>query len=369
MFRYILFRIWKKYQYHKLTYVLLVLEIVIGISFVTVALNCFFYGQRISQEEKDTQRNKELMLSVEHLDQMGDNFIPDREDILAIEEVFGEAAEFVIGVREIVNFETAVEDLYHVYTNKVKDENTIYVGEKISKWIDRDLISVEGNVGEIDTQVKKRLSKINENNEIDTEKMIVSSINHYFIKEDRGNFVSSFSTIYISKSKVSPKEMEKMLEYLKTKYEGEYKFYFSNINFQQQSQIDYFMLIPGYLGKAAVILLIVMIVGFTGIIELLFLKRKKGLAICAACGASYRTLHLEIIWEILGIVMFSGTLGLMIGNILTRLIDFGIPVPMNLHTVYSVVILMVIMVVIICAPYSYKLQTSSIYELIVNAGR
>ena len=63
--KYIFFKVLKKYQYHLRIYLLLLLEICIGVVFITLALNYYFFGQQEKQKIESELQRKELVLQAE----------------------------------------------------------------------------------------------------------------------------------------------------------------------------------------------------------------------------------------------------------------------------------------------------------------
>lgn len=327
--RYILFKIRKKYQYHKKLYVVFVMELAFGMAFVFLALNYhFFYKQEI-RKEKERQKGKELVLSVDQADVMGQPYIPDKEDVQMVQSLFGEAAECMIAVQKIKEIDNELCEYYYLYTNKWKEETV--------------------------------LPEVSMGGKVNMENVKTFPLERFF-----GNIEKEtcFSVIRIEKNDRFSEKLEVLLKYFGNKYKKEYRFYFSNEYVQKKYQVEYLSMIPNYLGKVASVLLVIMLLGGIGVMKLLFLKRRKRMAVSLACGAEYWELSVEIIGEMLGICLAGGGIGTAIGYGFTRMIDFGLPIQIDANAFLYVIMITLVMVAILSSSSVWELKKKSIYELL-----
>ena len=162
---------------------------------------------------------------------------------------------------------------------------------------------------------------------------------------------------------------EELLQYLNEKYGEEYSFYFSNQQYEKEYLVEYLSLIPGYLGKVAVILIFIMAVGYAGILKLFFLKRRSELAICSACGASYKSLVKEVILEIGAICLGGCVIGMGVGTILTETVELGLPVHPDIRSYLIALVLALAMTFLQSGLVLLPLKKDSIYAALRETGK
>ena len=162
---------------------------------------------------------------------------------------------------------------------------------------------------------------------------------------------------------------EKLLQDLNEKYGEEYSFYFSNQQYEKEYLVEYLSLIPGYLGKVAVILIFIMAVGYAGILKLFFLKRMSELAICSACGASYKSLVKEVILEIGAICLGGCVIGMGAGTILTETVELGLPVRPDIRSYLIALVLALAMTFLQSGLVLLPLKRDSIYAALRETGK
>ena len=162
---------------------------------------------------------------------------------------------------------------------------------------------------------------------------------------------------------------EKLLQYLNEKYGEEYSFYFSNQQYEKEYLVEYLSLIPGYLGKVAVILIFIMAVGYAGILKLFFLKRMSELAICSACGASYKSLVKEVILEIGAICLGGCVIGMGAGTILTETVELGLPVRPDIRSYLIALVLALAMTFLQSGLVLLPLKKDGIYAALRETGK
>ena len=320
--KYIFFKVLKKYQYLLGIYLLLLLEICIGVVFITLALNYYFFGQQEKQKIESELQRKELVLQAEPKENISTPFEMDEEDVLELDRLVGNKIECITIIHKVVFSGNKAHENDYIFTNHA-------------------------------SQYDKKTYKVFPMEEL--------------FKSEEGECV--YSGVLIGKDVASQEMIEKILNYLQDKYEQAYSFYFINESFQKQYTVEYLAMVPGYFGKVAMILMFVMTIGFTGVMQLFFYKRKKELAICAACGAKLRDLEKEIIIEISGICIVGGLAGMLIGNVITKTVDFGLPVQVSIKMLVSIILALFSLILFLSSLLIVKIRNNTIYSLLVQTEK
>ena len=123
-------------------------------------------------------------------------------------------------------------------------------------------------------------------------------------------------TIHVEEGNISEEELQKVLLMLQESHGSNYQYYLNNPMAEQQYLSEYVTLIPTYLGKLAIVMMLVLVFGFSGILYLYVKRREKGFAVCCAMGVGQKRLCLEILGEI-AVICSAGVLA---GNVLCRII-------------------------------------------------
>ena len=330
---YILFKVKRKLVYHRKIYSLLLLEITVAVACIVFAFHYFFYGMEESEKTAAAFRDKELVLQISQTDVQRPSFRPDPEDISRIRQISGGKIHCTTAAF-LVTFsgEDALEYAY-VLSDQISS-GSAYVGSRAWQWIREEKIPdaeeaeggicIRGTWYQTETSFPDHVLPLDcFDQPLEIENCIVLSSEDLPVIREETN-VQCVMTI--GSQKENGPFAENLLQYLNEKYGEEYSFYFSNQQYEKEYLVEYLSLIPGYLGKVAVILIFIMAVGYAGILKLFFLKRRSELAICSACGAPRRSIVKEVILEIAAICLGGCVTGTGAGTILTETVELGLPV-------------------------------------------
>ena len=161
-----------------------------------------------------------------------------------------------------------------------KSSGSAYVGSRVRQWIREEKIpDVEEAEGKI--CIRGTWFQLEEvfsdhvlpldcfDQPLETENSIILSAEELPVIGEEAN-VQCVMTI--GNQKENGSVAEKLLQYLNEKYGEEYSFYFSNQQYEKEYLVEYLSLIPGYLGKVAVILILSWLLDYAGILKLFFLN-------------------------------------------------------------------------------------------------
>lgn len=373
---YILFKVKRKLVYHRKIYSLLLLEITVAVACIVFAFQYYFYGMEESEKTATAFKNKELVLQITQTDMQGPSFRPDSEDISRIRQMSGGKINCTTAAF-LVTFsgEDALE--YAYILSDQKSSGSAYVGSRVRQWIREEKIPdveeaeggicIRGTWFQLEEVFSDHVLPLDcFDQPLETENSIILSAEELPVIGEEAN-VQCIMTI--GNQKENGSVAEELLQYLNEKYGEEYSFYFSNQQYEKEYLVEYLSLIPGYLGKVAVILIFIMSVGYAGILKLFFLKRMSELAICSACGASYKSLVKEVILEIGAICLGGCVIGMGAGTILTETVELGLPVRPDIRSYLIALGLALAMAFLQSGLVLLPLKKDSIYAALRETGK
>ena len=357
--KHILAVIINRYKSNLLLYFLIVIEIAIVISFMTLALNYQMFKE--AEKEKSKVNDAKCVLHIETSGQDDSLLVLDQDDVLFLRQQFGQSLDCKIGYSNFFVDGEDPREYYSIYSNNVP-ENSVFAGEKIRRFVESEEKNEEEKlkICPIPDDFDLYLPESYIEAPVDKDYCVLYPLESYTGYETDP---MAFSSICVTLSDTTGDNMEETLRYLHSKYSdnGVY-YYYSNEEFRQNYMIEYLSMIPGYFGKTAAVLMLVMLTGFIGIMKTLLFNRKKELAISYACGARRSQLSFELLGEITGVCLAGALTGISIGVWLTLKIDFGLPVTVYGRTVLYIILMISLMVTSVYAPVLRGLRKSSIYE-------
>lgn len=352
---YSLRRVFQRLRKNISIYSILTFGIIVGITFVIYSLNHFYSADERQKVLEQTLTDKTMGIRIYNKeDQMNSTEMAiSYEDYKHIEKIFNKSVNYYIVRNDIDVANNEVVDIKVVYTNINREktpDNIAWYGSKLIAWYDSKLkksliddkvevfesVNIEGKYL-IDRTNNKRykLEKLPNKYEdsmlptllleSDTplNNCIVLPLNGYekFSNEDLAN-----SMLYVDLKDIdnSEKLINDMLIYLKEKH-GKYYVY------EIYNPLEYYKKISrsvnelsSYLGRMSVIVLSILLIGFTGIMKIFMKKREKELAINMALGASKKLLVLELFLEVFSICFLGTIIGIICGNFLTLNANIGV---------------------------------------------
>lgn len=333
-------RVSQRLKKNILIYFILILEIIIGITFITYSLNHFYSATQRQKVLEQTLTDKTMGIRVYNKEDQIDSteMALSYEDYKYIEKTFNKPANYYIVKNDIGVTDNEVVDIKIVYTNinrQKTDDNIAWYGSKLkNSLIDNKLencesVNIKGKyLIDMTNNKEYKLEKLPNKHEnfmlptlllesdMSLNNCIVLPLSGYekFSHEDLAN-----SMLYIDLKDIdnSEKLLNDMLTYLREKH-GKYYVY------EIYNPLEYYKKISKsinelsrYLGRMAVIVLSILLIGFTGIMKIFMKKREKELAINMALGAPKKLLILELFLEVFFICILGTVIGILCGNFLT----------------------------------------------------
>lgn len=363
--KYILFRVYKKYKYHKKLNALLIIELAISFSLIALSINYGIYTVQEHATEELRQRDKEISLVISQFDSNIPAFIPTEADIIAMQEMSNTSLEIIIARWIIEDTPNGLFDYFCLYSSRGINGEYYFAGSKVEQWIEDRQISLSGVFHELPENYEITLPGDDVGTVDNTGKYVILPIDQYYSSID-SNGLEPITIVRLSRLGASPIMLEHLLNYLEKEYGNQYSFSFSNEEYSRNKTVEYLSMIPGYFGKVAIILLANTIIGFAGIEHLIFLKRKKNYGISLACGIPKPSIIVESIFEQMGICLIGAVLGIIVGSILTSKLDFGLAVVPTVKTAIIVILLAILMSVILSFSSIIAIKRSNIRDLIAD---
>ena len=82
-----------------------------------------------------------------------------------------------------------------------------------------------------------------------------------------------------------------------------------------------------------------------------------------------RDLEKEIIIEISGICIVGGLAGMLIGNVITKTVDFGLPVQVSIKMLVSIILALFSLILFLSSLLIVKIRNNTIYSLLVQTEK
>ena len=80
-------------------------------------------------------------------------------------------------------------------------------------------------------------------------------------------------------------------------------------------------------------------------------------------------LEKEIIIEISGICIVGGLAGMLIGNVITKTVDFGLPVQVSIKMLVSIILALFSLILFLSSLLIVKIRNNTIYSLLVQTEK
>jgi ABC-type antimicrobial peptide transport system permease subunit len=341
-------RILQRIQKNALTYFVLALEMAVGITFIVYALNHFYSSlerQQILEQMLTNQSASLQVYSKKDADTELDEMAISYNDYKQIQRISNGKAKYYAIKNDIGFNESDVIDVKVVYTDIGRESFNNHValyGENLKKSIIYDnvgnfeLIKIENQkLKTLDNQKEYELEDIPDkykkitlprsltDKDVSLSDCILLPPEDYtnFESEDLANFMLY---IDLKNEKNCEKILDEVLKYLRQVHGESYTYEFNNPLTEYKKSSESLTELSRYFGRMAVVMLAILLIGFTGIVKIFMKKREKELAINMALGASKKILIMELFLEVLSICTLGSIIGIFIGNLLTLRVDIAV---------------------------------------------
>lgn len=341
-------RVCQRIWHHKFLYFVLIFELAVGITFITYASNHFYsaHERQVLLEKSFSSDTFALKISKKNAASSDKAFMPiTYNDYQHIQSLSKDRTTYYV-VRNDTGFTPkTVLDLKIVYTDKIKEalapsnalygshlvdairtdqlEHFQYIQIKNQKLTDLEsLISfpLEPLPSKYDSI---SLPKSLIDREIILADCILLPLNDYklFKEEDLANFM-----LYMDLSGDSQAQsiINEVLDYLRSQHGKIYHYSFYKPLEDYVKSSESLTELSRYFARMAVIMLLILLIGFRGLVNIFIKKREKSLAISMALGASKKALVFELFLEIFVICQLASILGVLVGNWMTLQVEFAV---------------------------------------------
>lgn len=296
--RYTIYRAVKQLLSHKFIYILFMLQITLGIALISVSLNYWLSADRVQKKMKESVQTQDTVIEGLRLGEEG-NF--GYEDYLQIQKITEGKSALHVAVKS--------EDTYFVYGEEA-DQHTMLKGSHAAE----DSDSGNYNVQVLPKQLEKK-GIVAENEWVQFSDSVLLPLEEIQNLTPEELASSEYYVVYLiqaEKIKDSGKVLNDIVKYLEKKTPTE-NFTFVTPAQQIDDQLRYELIIPNYLGKLAAAAILVMVCGFSGVMNLHMKKREKEMAVCIAVGATFYSILAELFIEVFAVYVCGG----MFGNLLS----------------------------------------------------
>lgn len=326
--KYIFSKVFKMLKWNKWISAILIIELIVGMSVFTYALNLSFSLKKREAENKKLKYDVTLQAMTKD-GVAARNNIFEAEDYNQIQKFADEKAFVYIAIPQIIPYENEIiEYTVLLMDYKIMDlqDGYFYYGRTTYNQVDninfsfpmleKHRISDSLDVKQLRTedQIIKYADSVivpmNYMDEADFENEITSGALHIELNSREYNEISQVS--------------EDIVSYMSQKYGDEHSFAMSSPQIDLQNNARGVKISIETLNKAGTLIMLIFFVGVVSIFQLLMTQREKGYGVCVACGATAKQISLEMGVEILFLCMVGSVAGCILGFIATYYLDMGI---------------------------------------------
>lgn len=322
--RYIFERVKVKCKRNRHIYLFLIMELSVGVLFLTFFLNNWFSYQEIQKRLEKVYKPNDYILRI----------IPKN-----VGE--GEAPVSSEEYEEIQGLCNGNAQIYIIRQNGYTEGEDIYQYNMI--FCELNFLEIQPRTALVGSQLYEQLSKVKEiiiwdekyyldgkNIEIkkmdaDQENVCLEAAGYLQIDsledcillpmELYGNYEKSdlYGTNIIVPVDGDDNILNRIEEVLTENKQNKFSYYFENVLEIFEGRGGYSLSIAEYFGKMSAVLIVVLILGFWGVLYVLLHKREYEFAVCMALGAKEKQIKRELLIEIATIVFVGCLMGTIIG--------------------------------------------------------
>lgn len=382
-------RILQRIRKNILIYIILSIELAIGITFIVYALNHVYSTLNRQQILENMMTNQTYSLKIyknDSVKNIDDNEMAiSYEDYRQIQKKVNDTVSYYVIKNDIGFNNDNVFDIKLIYTDLIREDykkNEALYGKDLKNYINDDTLK---NIESL--KIKNKILKTIKNNKTyklkeipDKYKTITlpSSLTSediqlnncillpledytYFENEDLANYM-----LYFNLNKEDPdKAVQKILEYLRKVHGKNFTYEFTNPLNEYEISSNSLTELSRYLGRMAIVMLVILLLGFTSVIKIFIRKRERDLAISMALGVPKKTLILELFIEALTICTVGDLVGILIGSKLTSMADISV---FNLNTHFETIMICLILgfviTILITAPSVKRIYKMNPIEIL-----
>lgn len=320
-------------------YIFLILEMAIGITFITYTLNHVFSYQDTRSRIYKIYNQHSYALVINHKNENNNDIPLNLADLDQINNISDNRSHLFITKQNACYINDELQNYYLIYCDLELfglDEANVYGGSNVWAYIlDKNTTFVPS-----DHIISPGHFKIN-----DTDyslKKIPDHIEDTYLEMNYYNYLNDLSNCILLPIKeygdITPvdrmdlnlvieadkegKVLNEVESFLEQNYSGSYTYTFRNIIDDYESRGGYSLEIARYLGNMAVIMIIILIFGFLGVLYLFIKRREYETAVCIAVGAKISYVIFEFLLEVSFVIGMGCLLGIISGSVISDHLNF-----------------------------------------------
>lgn len=341
-------RVYQRIRKSKFIYCILIFEIAVGITFITYSLNQFYSALERQKVLEKMLANETVSLKIykkSSSSSQSNEMAISYEDYKHIQKITSEKSTYYVVKNDSGFSEENIVDIKIVYTdigrNEFNNDIALYGKNLKDNLTDAslgnfDFIEIrDQKLIELDSKKEYRLKILPHKYEkiilpkslidrdVKLNDCILLPMESYknFRDEDLSNFMLF---IDLNSKDNSEKILSDVLNYLRKEHGQFYTYELNNPIDEYRKSSESLTELSRYFGRMSIIMLSILIIGFTGIVKIFMKKREKELAINMALGASKKILVFELFLEVVLICYTGVIVGILIGNLLTLNVEMSV---------------------------------------------
>lgn len=371
---YILRKVFHMLNYNRWISILMIAEIILGMSVFTYSLNLFYSLSREEMSRKEQERDLVLEIVSRDMNEDSDEQAFNIRDYERLQDItdgktflYIVLPQFHVIGDEICEFDLLLVD----YKKMGLEDGATYWGNDVQQYMDQNVNPVS------ELQSKKMPEKLNrmewksESGEIQLKNCVLAPITYMETLQETissGGIHAEWRTEDMN----HPEKVIRKIEQYLNKEHGDvygYRVYSPEIDLENHAKHTKTSI--QIINKAGLLFLTVFFFGLTAIYQLHFEHREELYGISLAYGARYGQLFLEMFLEILLLNSIGTIIGIVIGYLVTYHIDFGImiggiKVQGDWRTIFSAAGLCIVISASVTVMIYRKLKDRKIIELLNN---
>lgn len=341
-------RVYQRIRKSKFIYGILIFEIAVGITFIAYSLNQFYSALDRQKVLEKMLTNETVSLKVYKKNKSisaENEMAISYEDYRHIQKLTRGKSTYYVVKNDSGFSEEKIVDIKIVYTDIGRNEfnnNIALYGKNLKNNLEDeslgnfDFIEItDQKIIELNSKKEYKLKilpykyekiilpKSLIDRDVKLNDCILLPMESYtnFRDEDLANFMLY---IDLNSKDNSEKILSDVLDYLRKEHGRFYTYELNNPINEYKKSSESLTELSRYFGRMSIIMLSILIIGFTGIVKIFMKKREKELAINMALGASKKILVFELLLEVVLICYIGIIIGILIGNLLTLNLEISV---------------------------------------------
>ncbi|MDL2250207.1 hypothetical protein LJC51_06095 [Lachnospiraceae bacterium OttesenSCG-928-J05] len=381
----------KRIIHNKKIYILLLFQLMLGVLFISYSLNHVISADQKMDDLFAHNSSSELTMIAKPPRKNEDTkgFYLTYTEYEQVYMVSGKKVSYSSYSPQVAFYEDEAIDFGYLYSNEIMPEaDCVYIGEGLLQQIRKENVSFLDNSLMLDQDILRvsglrdreyrvcnmpdkyestRLLLDAYGKEIDVKRCIVFPFENLddLTKTD---LILSRLNLYIDDTKTDQEKMGKVIDALGSTHNIGYTYSFRSVLIETEDVLNHVTSIPLYLGKMAIIMVIIVVLGMTGVMRLFLKKREKELAIRLAVGAKRLRVSIEFVAEVFIACVTAWGVGSTCSALLLHYAAFDDYVRVDYHlcTLFITFALIVLITFLVSIISIWKIYLIKPYEIIIS---